>query len=393
MLESSFTEKDDGLYLMFSADQLHSAKSTWTAKEIAQQPAMWRQVSEQHNQKSPEIMAWLAPMLAKPNLQIVLTGAGTSAYIGDALAAHVKQHLPLATQSVVALSTTDIVSHPQLHLARQTPTLLISYGRSGNSPESMAAVELAEQLVDECYHLAITCNGEGKLARYCADKPQCYVYQLPDETHDVSFAMTSSFTCMYLATLLIFAPEPQALAHVCAVADEILSEHLPHIRAQAEVSCQRMVFLGAGPLKAIAQEAALKYLELTAGKVVSSFESPLGFRHGPKSIIDGATQVMIMASSNPYSCQYDHDLQHELERDGEALSILSLNQSLFKVNSAKDAIVLAEVWLGLPYILWCQLLAIYKAIQLGVSADNPCPTGQVNRVVQGVTLYPLSIKG
>ncbi|MGL5667077.1 MAG: tagatose-6-phosphate ketose isomerase, partial [Shewanella sp.] len=37
---------------------------------------------------------------------------------------------------------------------------------------------------------------------------------------------------------------------------------------------------------------------------------------------------------------------------------------------------------------WCQILAIYKAIQLKVSPDNPCPTGQVNRVVQGVNVYP-----
>lgn len=370
--------------LLFSAEQLAQFGAQWTAKEISQQPKMWRQVSDEHRNKAG-MSTWLSTILAKPQLRIILTGAGTSAYIGDALAAHLQQHLPLVTQRVEAISTTDLVSHPALYLSPKIPTLLISYGRSGNSPESMAAVALVEQLVDDCYHLAITCNGQGQLAQYCTDKPHCYLYKLPDETHDVSFAMTSSFTCMYLATLLIFSPNTEALNQICVMAETILSSHLAEIRAQAELACQRIVFLGGGPLKAIAQEAALKYLELTAGQIVSAFESPLGFRHGPKSLVDFNTQVLVMVSSGAYSRQYDVDLIKELKRDNKALSILTLSESqLLNTN------VLEEVWLGLPFILWCQVLAIYKAIQLGVSPDNPCPTGQVNRVVQGVNLYPLN---
>lgn len=377
---SPFEHEDSNLLL--SAEQLTQYGAFWTAKEISQQPKMWRKVSEQHSDNRT-IAAWLTPILAKPQLRIILTGAGTSAYIGDVLAAHIQQHLPLATQQVEAISTTDIVSHPELYLRGNIPTLLISYGRSGNSPESMAAVELAEQLVDDCYHLAITCNGQGKLAHYCADKSHCYLYKLPDETHDVSFAMTSSFTCMYLATLLIFAPNSQALTQCIEMAEHILTERLADIRLQSEQPSKRVVFLGGGPLKAIAQEAALKYLELTAGQVVSAFESPLGFRHGPKSLVDSHTQVLVMMSSDPYTRQYDNDLIQELKRDNQALSVLTLSEELLTGSSG-----LNEVWLGLPFILWCQILAIYKAIQLKVSPDNPCPTGQVNRVVQGVNVYP-----
>ncbi|MFB2684197.1 D-galactosamine-6-phosphate deaminase AgaS [Shewanella mangrovisoli] len=377
---SPFEHEDSNLLL--SAEQLTQYGAFWTAKEISQQPKMWRKVSEQHSDNRT-IAAWLTPILAKPQLRIILTGAGTSAYIGDVLAAHIQQHLPLATQQVEAISTTDIVSHPELYLRGNIPTLLISYGRSGNSPESMAAVELAEQLVDDCYHLAITCNGQGKLASYCADKSHCYLYKLPDETHDVSFAMTSSFTCMYLATLLIFAPNSQVLTQCIEMAEHILTERLADIRLQSEQPSKRVVFLGGGPLKAIAQEAALKYLELTAGQVVSAFESPLGFRHGPKSLVDSHTQVLVMMSSDPYTRQYDNDLIQELKRDNQALSVLTLSEELLTGSSG-----LNEVWLGLPFILWCQILAIYKAIQLKVSPDNPCPTGQVNRVVQGVNVYP-----
>jgi tagatose-6-phosphate ketose/aldose isomerase len=35
-------------------------------------------------------------------------------------------------------------------------------------------------------------------------------------------------------------------------------------------------------------------------------------------------------------------------------------------------------------------LAFEKSLQLGLGPDNPCPTGEVNRVVQGVTIYPFN---
>ncbi|MCP6335832.1 sugar isomerase, partial [Klebsiella pneumoniae] len=48
---------------------------------------------------------------------------------------------------------------------------------------------------------------------------------------------------------------------------------------------QRVIWLGSGMLQGIAHESALKLLELTAGKISASYESPLGFRHGPKSLV------------------------------------------------------------------------------------------------------------
>lgn len=40
------------------------------------------------------------------------------------------------------------------------------------------------------------------------------------------------------------------------------------------------------------------------------------------------------------------------------------------------------------YILYGQILALYKSIALGITPDNPCPSGSVNRIVQGVTVHP-----
>ncbi len=372
------------LFLQLSPAELEQAGGYWTAREIQQQPALWRQVQQEDQHKQKALQDFLQPLLAKTDLRIILTGAGTSAYIGAALAAFVQQQLPFASQKVEAISTTDLVSHPALYLDARLPTLLVSYGRSGNSPESVAAVELADQLLPQVQHLMITCNAAGKLASYASRHPsRSAVYQLPEQSHDQSFAMTSSFSSMYLATLLTFAKEASAFELACTLAEQLLQHKLPEIKAQAEQPCERMVFLGSGPLKAIAQEAALKYLELTAGQVSSSFESPLGFRHGPKSLVNHKTQILVLQSSDGYSRLYDQDLLAELQRDNIALDTAVLSEAQL---GGQDA--LPDVWLTLPFIVWCQALAFYKALQLKVSPDNPCPGGQVNRVVQGVTLYP-----
>ena len=64
-----------------------------------------------------------------------------------------------------------------------------------------------------------------------------------------------------------------------------------------------------------ARESALKVLELTAGKLAAFYDSPTGFRHGPKSLVDNETLVVVFISSHPYTRQYDLDLLAELRRD------------------------------------------------------------------------------
>lgn len=360
---------------------LREAAAEWTAREITQQPQVWQQIINQIN-ADVQLRQWFAAQLAEPLLRIILTGAGTSAYIGQALLPTLTATLSCATQRLEAISTTDFVSNPAQYLTAQYPTLCISFGRSGNSPESLKTVQLADQLVPDCRHLIITCNPAGQLAQYGRAHRQARVLQLPEACHDRSFAMTSSFTGMYLAILWLFQAETSQAELTIAVASQLLTQ-CSAIRAQAELPAERVVFVGSGGLAAIAREAALKYLELTAGQISSFYESSLGFRHGPKSVVNARTQVFILRSNTPYTAQYDIDLYNEIIADRRAAFT-----RLVQMDDLPGAASLTDVWLALPLIVYCQSLAFFKALQLGISPDNPCPTGEVNRVVQGVTLYP-----
>src|SRR3546814_6298382 len=68
------------------------------------------------------------------------------------------------THSFPTRRSSDLCA-PHLYLEPEQPLLLVSFGRSGNSPESLAAVELAESLVHDVRHLAIICNADGALGK------------------------------------------------------------------------------------------------------------------------------------------------------------------------------------------------------------------------------------
>ncbi len=150
-----------------------------------------------------------------------------------------------------------------------------------------------------CHHLIITCNAEGALYRRSLSHPARLAVLLPELTHDLGFAMTASFSSMLYAALAIFRGiEPQR-ARIGNVARSTGAPHRPHTVGRSRLSrkriYQRVVFLGSRGFAGLASEAALKLLELTDGAVVSVANTPLGFRHGPKTIVNRATLVVAVS--------------------------------------------------------------------------------------------------
>lgn len=366
-------------FLNITEETLRANGAYWTAREIAQQPDAWRQVCKDIAANRTALDAWLDGVLAHEGLRIILTGAGTSAYVGKALAPHLSKTL---SRRVEDISTTDIVANPDGWLLRDKPTLLISYARSGNSPESVGAYQLADQIVENCFHLVIVCNKDGELAKAAEQAKNSYCLLMPEATLDQSFAMTSSYTSMLVATLCVFTGCGTQLESASNVTEALLLHELDDIRALAGSGFKRIAYLGSGCLMGVATEAALKMLELSAGGVDCYAESPLGFRHGPKSMVDDTTAVVVLPSSHAYTRKYDNDLIDELRRDNQFKALRDLSEL-----PAVQQTGLEDIWLGLPYIVFCQLLAFYTALAHGVTPDNPCPSGEVNRVVQGVAIY------
>lgn len=375
-----------------------------TAREIAQQPAVWRQLAatlvnraDQASQAdggtattsttgiSAGDRARLHALLADHSAQAILTGAGTSSFIGELAADGLNGAWPA---QVRAVATTSLLSHPALYLATGKPLLLVSFARSGNSPESQAVVDLVRAKVPGALFLHITCNAEGALARDGAGRSDAVTLLLPPATCDRSFAMTSSFTTMLLAALALLEPAPleQAAQHIealAALADRWLDTQAAEWRQLGSLPLARIVYLGGGALEGLAREAALKVLELTAGQVLAMPNTPLGFRHGPKSMLNRDTLVVLFHSQDAHARRYEHDLLAELRRDQVAGHVAALDGAALGAPAG-----LSDAWLAAACVLLAQTLALHQSVRLGFTPDNPFPDGTVNRVVQGVTVYP-----
>lgn len=386
----------------FTKEQLEGSSATFTATEIHQQPATWEKTIQQIKDHKEELKNFISQVTGQEDYDIILAGAGTSEFVGNALYSYLNKKTNFKCKSY---GTTDIVATPENYLSRTKPTLLISFGRSGNSPESVGAVDAAEAVCDNLYHLFITCNKNGALSKRAAEEKNCYAINLTDETHDQSFAMTSSFTNMYLACLLCF--ELDRLDEVAEELKSVIKAGSQFVEKDFTVADEivkaydfnRIVYLGANALKGVAQESALKMLELTAGKVATMYDTPLGFRHGPKSIIDDNTLTVIYLSDCEYSYQYELDLIKEMsgQRKGNKIfavtntdrpEVKELVDYYYAFNGEKHN----NVQLGLDYITVAQCVALFKSLSYGITPDNPCPSGEVNRVVKGVILYPYTRK-
>ncbi|MBW3698207.1 SIS domain-containing protein [Vibrio sp. T187] len=380
-------------YLGYEEAWLESKNAIHTAKEISQQPRFWQQTAQLIKQHSDELNRFLEPILAQHNIRVILTGAGTSAFAGKAISPWLNTH---CDAQVDAIASTELVSNPYQYFDPDVPTLVVSFARSGNSPESVAAVELANQVVNQCYHLFLTCNPDGQLAKQAEVQSNAYCLLMPEGSNDLSFAMTSSFSCMTLSALATVGQIPlDELDGVVSTISEISEQALVNWQGTskklAATDYQRLVFLGSGGLSGLAQEAALKSLELSAGQIMTAFDSSLGFRHGPKFIVDPQTVVVQMLSSNVYTRRYDNDLLNELKSDGIAQEIVVLSGTQSDLEACSNQLNLncdlEDVWLTFPYILFAQMLAFEKSLALGLTPDNPCPSGEVNRVVQGVKIH------
>ncbi len=384
-------------------EKMRETSSVFTLTEIYQQPATWRKTCAQIAACKEELQKFLDQVVKAEDFDIVLTGAGTSEFVGNSLYQALNEKYGYKVKSY---ATTDIVPSPEKFLSRTKPTILVNFGRSGNSPETLGAVEAAEVVCQNLYHLFVTCNQEGTLSKMAAERENCFVLNLTPETHDQSFAMTSSFSNMYMATYLAFNLEQletytEKIEKICMAAEQFLNEN--YVLAQQivdEFDFNRIVYLGNVALKGVAQESALKMLELTAGKVATMHDSPLGFRHGPKSIIDDRTLTVVYLSDDEYRRKYELDLIKEMspQRKGNRI-VAVVNTAGEDVRDLVDYTVemqvgtsLENALLGFVFIVFAQTLAVLKSLSLGITPDNPCPTGEVNRVVKGVTLYPYTLK-
>ena len=361
---------------------------TSTYKEIRQQPKIWKETEGIVASSKQEFVDFVNKVNehadGKP-VKVYFTGAGSSAYVGDILRL-AKSNKFSEGWDFENVSTTHFVTNPLSFIEEGTVYVFVSFARSGNSPETKGTIEIADQLADKAFHIFITNNKDGFLGTY--ENDNIFKIILPEETNDKSLAMTSSFSSMLLSAYLLFGGEvsndfydkaEKSFDSIDELADKI-----------SGYDYKKVFYVGTGIIGELTREVALKLNELTSGQIGISRETTLGFRHGPKAGLSKESIFILLRSNHSYRRQYEKDLIKEIESGNPDYQILILwpnnddsNQAV-ALNNAED---FNDFELALTYLIFGQLLASKQSIKFGLNPDNPSPTGFINRVVKGVTIY------
>ncbi len=407
----------DGLQALAGAsDKEKDARGIrYTPREILHQPATWQTTYKICAERRPDLIQFLerahigAAHLLRPT--VFLIGAGTSDYVGRALAPLVRR---LWRCEAWPVPSTDLLINFDDLVFRDQPYLWISFSRSGESSEGLAVLEAAIEKYPNVRHLLVTCNPVGRMAVVCEKTPdRAFVLALDDSANDRGLAMTSSFTNMVVAGHCVahaFSPGDYdgQFALLRRAGERFLESTQEVAAAIAQQDFVKACFVGSGVLRTVAQECALKLLELTAGKINTMSESTLGLRHGPMSALDGNTLFVSFLSRDQRRRNYEMDLLEEVHRkrlgkvrvavtpdsvdrlDMDRLGamvehVLSLHAP---EHALEHPLELGDEYRAPVDVMLGQLLGLFCSLRLGLKPDSPSPNGAISRVVSHVNIYP-----
>ena len=370
-----------------------------TPAEIAQQPDTWLSTFELFHKNQGRIEEFLAKARAgkssSATFTVFLIGAGTSDYIGQSLALLLRKSWGC---DVIAVPSTDLLTHMDDLLLPERQYLWISFSRSGDSPEGVAVIDRARNKYPDIQHLVISCNKNGRMIRESVGDPRVLTTCLDDAVNDRALAMTSSFSNMVifgqcLAHIGDLNKYEEMLTRLIAAGRKFLPRAADCASALAKEPYTKACFVGSGPLRAVAKECALKVMELTAGKVLTLSESVLGLRHGPMAALDDHTLFICFLSGDPRIQRYEWDLLDEI-----GTKRLVKSRIVVEGAATSEANSFAEHHLSLSDaipddyrpaidVIFGQLLGLFFSLRWNLQPDCPSPNGAISRVVQNVSIH------
>jgi tagatose-6-phosphate ketose/aldose isomerase len=372
-----------------------------TPAEIAQQPDSWLSTFALFKKRSAEIRNFLAAAgLGKDagsRPVIFLVGAGTSDYIGQSLVYLLRNAWQC---EVVAVPSTDLLTHFHQLVRPQQKYLWVSFSRSGDSPEGVAVLQSACQKRPDIHHLVISCNANGQMLVESSGKPQVLGICLDNAVNDRGLAMTSSFSNMVVfGQCLAHAADPgkyeKILMPLVQAGKTLLPIAADCAAALASEPYTKACFVGSGPLRGVARESALKLLELTAGKVLTMSESALGLRHGPMAALDQATLLVCFLSNDRQVQEYERDLLEEIGHKQlvrgrvvvSATRVSAIDSLADHYLAPATPFPIADDYRPPLDVIFGQLLGLFFSLRYNLRPDCPSPNGAISRVVQNVSIH------
>jgi len=336
----------------------------YTLSEIFSQPQCWNACLAQLA-ASAELRA--AIQLARPGVEWIFVGCGTSYYLAQAAASSFN-YLKLSARAVPA---SDLLMYPALTLHSGRDYIPVVISRSGLTSEAVRAAQMLEK-DHNLRTIAITCADGQPLEAACS-----VTLKLLD-ADERSTVMTRSFTSMLLGLQYLAATVSgndafrRALVELPQQVEPLLRDVPQRLRLFVESrSFSDFVFLAQGPLFGIASECMLKVTE-SSSSYAQVFHS-LEFRHGPKSIAGPETLITFLMSGTSYDAEVE--LLEEMKALGATTMVIA-NRVESRAQLAADFAI--ELGLQSPeyvqpaaFTIWGQLYGVYYGLKKGLNPDSP----------------------
>jgi len=381
--------------------ELRSKGIEHTPREIESQPKLWLKNFKMLKRRGNEIRSFVrSRILSRKPSRVVLSGAGSSSFVGLSVQNLLRSRWQV---DVDTRPTTDIMTSWGSIFLKRADYTLVSFARSGNSPESIEAFDLANRSCGRVNHVIITCNRNGRLAKLKGQDDNVLLLLLSPETNDKGLAMTSSFTTMMMAAQFLAYVEnleryQRIVKDLSKATEKLLERYSGLIKEISGLNFERGVFLGSGALYGCAAESQLKLEEMSGGRVICKADSFMGVRHGPESIINDKTIVVYFLSTNPLVRHYELDLMRDIHDKKIGMRKIAVcDKSNDEIETYVDHVIefnrngkfdIPDLCRPIMDVTVGQMLGLFKSLDLDLKPDNPSEKGIITRVVKGVKIYP-----
>ena len=327
------------------------------------------------NDTLPQIYQVLDAVFAEQYDELIFTGCGTSLYLAQSAAFAFSSCCGIPARAVPC---SELYFFPNAFAAWGRKVLVLPITRKSYTTEVRMAIDKIRG-VQGVKTLAITCDSDSSAYND-------YMVLSPDTAED-SVIMTRSFTSMlYLSVILaLYAGGKRGeietmTAGYAAMAGEMLREadavakQILHDRPDLNL----FITLGQGVNYGVANECMNKMKEM--GIVNSEAYYSLEYRHGPMSLVDEHTLVVMLA--NDASTEHDRKLMDQMKGYGAAT--LAVGERVSETMGCDYFLSFRHGLSSLQYApvigFIGQFLGYYIAEAKGLDADNP------RHLTQAITL-------
>lgn len=302
-------------------------------------------------------VALTQPLPEIPDGKLVFVGCGTSYYLAQALACIACG----AGRQAVAVPGSEWARRRGNYLAQTSGAVVIGLSRSGATTETVQALEASRKV--GLTTVALTCEPDSPIMK-AADTA---IY-LPTDPRE-GIVMTVSASLLLLAGLRLLGQSvTQADLDAGAAALAATGQAAALLKGRSH-----FVYLGAGALYGIANEAALKLQEMSLS-YAQAFH-PMEYRHGPISLIDEGSVVAILYSAE--TPREEAQLAAEVQAKGA--SVIGIGGP----GDVQIALSVAGPALGLAALPALQILGEMVALQKNINTATPRHLTKVVMLGQG----------